>query len=78
MFKIIILPKINISKTDMIIMMGLQRHLQRRSRDRQNRRDQGRGSHFEDEDSDDDGEDIFLSDVIAALLAHEEEFEELD
>ena len=44
--------------TEMLFMMGLQRHLARRGRD-------GGG---DDDNSDDDSPDIFLSEIISSLL----------
>ena len=48
--------------TEMLLMMGLQRHLARRGVDNEE----------DDDDSDDDDDDVFLSDVIAALLEDED------
>lgn len=50
--------------TDMILMMGLQRHLERRNR---------QGHRGDSDDEDYDGGDIFLSDVLAALLEEDED-----
>lgn len=57
--------------TDMIIMMGLQRHLNRRGRGGGNRRGQR-----EESDDDDDEDDMFLSpymDFIASLVGDDED-----
>jgi len=51
------------AQTDMILMMGLQRHLERRHR-------------FLGESDEEDGGDIFLSDILSALLEDDEEDEQ--
>ncbi len=48
--------------TEMLLMMGLQRHLARR----------GNGNNDDDDEDSEDEDDVFLSDVIAALLADED------
>jgi len=59
----------------MIIMMGLQRHLHLSRRSREVRTRQGQRDESDDED--DASEGIFFSDIIAALMDDEEEYDEL-
>ena len=64
--------------TDMLMMMGLQRHLARQDRGgggggRRGRRRRGEVSEDSDDEDSDDGGDIFFSDVLAALLQEEPE-----
>jgi E3 ubiquitin-protein ligase makorin len=62
--------------TDMLMMMGMQRHLARQERGGGGGGNRGRGSRRgndldDDSDDDDDDGDIFFSDVLAALLRDE-------